>query len=368
MTTRPSGQPAVGDAVGLAGAGEVAGAAAGFPQLLDDVRGALEPLLARVWDEALAEHERYGSAVTRPLEAARALCMRGGKRLRAGLVAVGYCLGSGASEWAPALPVCCAVELLQAYFLIHDDWMDQDRVRRGGPAVHAALESELPSVHLAACGAVLAGDYTLALATRCLSRAVPDNPARLLDRFAQMQLDAVVGQQLDVLGDGRDIEAVYRLKTASYTVFGPLVLGLELCGAAERWAASMEAFAMPSGVAFQLRDDLIGAFGEPALTGKPRGSDVRAGKRTPLVSLAARLADAEGARTIAAALGNSAADAALLEAALGAIEASGARQHVERRIQALAEEALSALEAPIMGARARELLKGVLHSMIQRGA
>jgi len=338
-----------------------------FESLLVDVCRRVDPALEAIWNEAEQEYARYGEAVMQPLAAARALCLRGGKRLRAGLVAVGHCLGSGALDLDAALPVCCAVELLQAYFLIHDDWMDQDRLRRGGPAVHAALESVFASQHLAACGAVLAGDYTLALATRVLARS-PRSVVlpSLLARFAQMQLDAVVGQQLDVLGDGSSLDDVYRLKTASYTVFGPLALGLELSGRGEAAGNALENFATPLGVAFQLRDDLIGAFGATAVTGKPRGSDLLAGKRTPLVAAALKLGTPDAVQAIRAALGNPGASLATLDAALIALEASGAPEHVDARIHGLVEEARQALLVAGFDARGRALLDGVLRTLTER--
>src|SRR5262245_17375293 len=191
---------------------------ASFEELLVSVRGAVDRELAAAWAQVIDEQSSRGLPVLAPLEAARGLCLRGGKRLRAALVAVGFHLGGGDDAVAHVLEACCAVELLQAYFLIHDDWMDRDRLRRGGPAVHAALEGVFASEHLAAAGAVLAGDFTLALATGALARArVPDGRwAAVLQRFAQMQLDAVIGQKLDVLGDGSAIDEVYRLKTGSY--------------------------------------------------------------------------------------------------------------------------------------------------------
>src|SRR4051812_33079470 len=108
-----------------------------FPSVLEGVRRDVEQALVEIWEAARAEHAALGPAVAKPLEAARELCLRGGKRLRAGLVATGYIVGGGGRDVRPCVGVCCAVELLQTYFLIHDDWMDQDSLRRGGPAVHA---------------------------------------------------------------------------------------------------------------------------------------------------------------------------------------------------------------------------------------
>lgn len=344
-----------------------------FPELLSRVRAAVDRELAAIWDAELERHARHGGPVQKPLEAARALCLRGGKRLRAGLVAVGHQLG-GASAGRSVLEVCCAVELLQAYFLIHDDWMDGDRTRRGGPAVHAALDGHFTSSHLAAAGAVLAGDFTLGLATRVLARApVPEGrwPA-LLGRFAQMQIDAVVGQQLDVLGDGSNLEEVYRLKTASYTVLGPLLLGLELGGAGacsvEALGPALEAFAVPLGVAFQLRDDLIGAYAPPSVSGKPLGGDLRAGKRTLLVSAALARRGSSAERLLGSVLGNAQATEEQVLRTLEALESCGARSEVEARIAALEVEARGALRRGPWQKQGQHLLEGLVDVLIHRSS
>lgn len=339
-----------------------------FSELLSTVKNEVDRELVAIWDGVLREHAGRGAPVLQPLDAARALCSRGGKRLRAALVAVGHRLGGGDGR---VLAACCAVELLQAYFLIHDDWMDGDRLRRGGPAVHAALEGQFGSVHLAAAGAVLAGDYTLALATRVLARVeAPEGRwPRVVGRFAQMQLDAVVGQQLDVLGDGSNLEEVYRLKTASYTVLGPLHLGLELCptgGTNGRMLAALEAFAVPLGIAFQLRDDLIGAFADPAVTGKPLGGDLRAGKRTLLVSLALGRRGSDAERLLSSVLGNPQASTGEVQRTLAALDACGARAEVESRITALRRDAAEALDAGAWSPAARALLDGLMTAMLER--
>jgi geranylgeranyl diphosphate synthase type I len=342
-----------------------------FAQVLERLRPRIDEALKRSWEAALRQHGDLGPAVVAPLSAARELCLRGGKRLRAALVAVGYQIASGEEQLDPCLPVCCAVELLHSYFLIHDDWMDQDELRRGGPAVHAALARQFGSVHLGAAAAVLAGDYTLALATRELTRAdlPPERRARVLDRFAAMQLDVVAGQQLDVLGGvtgaAPRLEDVYRLKTGSYTVLGPLELGAALCDISAELGTALEQFAVPLGIAFQLRDDLLGAFGTPAQTGKPRGSDLIAGKRTLL--LQAALTDPRASQRIGAVLGKPAAPVADVEAALEAIHACGARDRVEARIAELTQSSLEVLDSGRFAVAARALLGGVLRALLDRG-
>jgi geranylgeranyl diphosphate synthase type I len=235
--------------------------------------------------------------------------------------------------------------------------------------VHAALELGGASPHLAACGAVLAGDYTLALAMRELSRArvAGERWPALLDRFAALQLDAVVGQQLDVLGDGEGLEEMYRLKTGSYTVLGPLELGIEAAAGRRPPRAELEAFAVPVGIAFQLRDDLIGALADPAVSGKPRGSDLRSGKRSLLIDAALRMAEPSAAELIRGVFGNHEAPAAQVERALAAVLQSGAPQQVESRIAELSAQALAAL-GPGFDAGARFLLEGIRAALLERGS
>jgi geranylgeranyl diphosphate synthase, type I len=341
-----------------------------FVELLSVVRAAVDRELDSIWGAVLEEHAGRGAPVQKPLEAARALCLRGGKRLRAALVAVGQRLGGGGAL-PEVLDACCAVELLQAYFLIHDDWMDGDRLRRGGPAVHAALEEHFASPHLAASGAVLAGDFTLALATRVLARCKPPEGRwpLVLQRFAGMQLDAVVGQQLDVLGDGSELEEVYRLKTASYTVLGPLELGLVWSAASVdplSVGPALQAFSVPLGIAFQLRDDLIGAFADSSITGKPMGGDLRAGKRTMLVNAALARRGSEAEQLLSSVFGNTDAAPALVERTLAALDHCGARAEVEARISQLATEATRALDMGPWRGEQRQLLAGLLHALLER--
>jgi geranylgeranyl diphosphate synthase type I len=183
-----------------------------------------------------------------------------------------------------------------------------------------------------------------------------------------MQLDAVIGQKLDVLGDGSAIDDIYRLKTASYTVQGPLLLGLDLGpGAAPAGAvAALEAFAVPLGIAFQLRDDLIGAFADESVTGKPRGGDVRAGKRTLLHNLALGRRGSEVERALSAVLGDANASDDRVHQALVALEACGARAEVERRIATLSSEASAALDTIPWSAGDRLLLDGLKRALLDR--
>lgn len=224
----------------------------------------------------------------------RELTARGGKRLRAALVLLGYRLAARTADDSVAMPAAAAMELLQTYFLVHDDWMDDDPIRRGGPSVHVALRERYGSDKLGDSGAILAGDYAVSLAQEALLAC--DVPATALlaaaRAFAELQRDVVLGQGLDVLVDSptgdhgltRLMARTHLWKTAAYTTTGPLLVGARLGGASESVQNALRAYGDPLGIAFQLRDDWLGTFGNPEITGKSTESDLRQGKKTAVLA------------------------------------------------------------------------------------
>jgi len=340
-----------------------------FVALLGEVRPELERRLTRYLDERVVETRALGPEVQALAGEVRRLAMRGGKRLRPALVVTGLRSVSSSASTGPALDAGVALELLHTYFLIHDDWMDGDRVRRGGPSVHVALAERFRSEHKGNASAILAGDYAVALACDALAKVETD-PRRLRGAFgvfAQMQLGAVAGQQLDMVGKGRDVELGYALKTGSYTVEGPLKLGALLAGAKPATLDALSRYARPAGVAFQLRDDLLSLFGDPKQTGKPLASDLTSGKRTLLLRLALRRAKAPELKAIRGVVENPAAKVPALRAALGAIEATRAPELVEERIRQLSEQALAQLARGV-SPLGRELLTGATEALSLRRA
>lgn len=339
-----------------------------FLPLLQTVKREVDTRLLGLLDAKVDDAETLGRDVAHLVAALRDLCTRGGKRLRAGLVVAGFRAADAGAPLEPALDAAVAVELLQAYFLIHDDWIDDDDVRRGGPSVHAMLAERLGSQKRGNASAILAGDYASALALEVLSR-VESKAARtdrLLAAFSQMQTDAILGQQLDLSGNGGDTELAYKLKTGSYTVSGPLRLGALLGGAPPDALQALERYAIPTGIAFQLRDDLLDLFGNPRKTGRPRGSDLRAGKQTPLLAAALDRLGPRQRKPIVAVLGKRKASELAVQKAISAIAESGAPEAMEARITALAREALSALEAAQITPEGDELLRGAVSSLTER--
>ncbi|MEI8254274.1 MAG: polyprenyl synthetase family protein [Deltaproteobacteria bacterium] len=336
------------------------------PDVAEIVRRRIDERLTLSLDGAALQARERAREALPTIEQIRALTMRGGKRLRPLMVMSAVeCIAPWESLGEATIDVGAAIELLQTYLLVHDDWIDGDSVRRGGPTVHVALTEAYGNAHLGASVAVLAGDMASSLAQDLIVHA-PMPPERLravLAAYVVMQREVILGQVLDVLGSSA-LDAVHDLKTGSYTVRGPLALGHALAGGSpDAWQA-LEAFAGPVGIAFQLRDDLIGAFGDEQETGKSAASDLRAGKRTAPVSLAIERLDESGRRELEGVLGRD--DDAAVERARALIDGSGARAAVEDRIAALRERALAALIGPSLRVEGARLLSNLAHDMTER--
>lgn len=345
--------------------------ASAFGSLLKKTQLRIEPRLRRVLKKSEKESAHLGPDVAAMLHAIRSLCERGGKRLRPALALVGAACVTDDYDEKLLLEVGVSLELLQAYFLIHDDWMDDDAERRGGPTAHVELAAAFGSEALGARAAILAGDFAQALALGHLVAqpiAVKRLPAGL-KCFADMQMSAVLGQQLDVISaSDTDPELTYALKTASYTVEGPLCLGAALAGGPPSTLATLREFAKPAGIAFQIRDDLVGALGDPVVTGKPRGGDLTAGKNTWLIQHAVRQGSKKQKAAITQVLGKKRATAAQVHEALAALVETGAVRAAEDRIEALCEQANSTLERARLTPGGRLLLAGGLIALSERKA
>ncbi len=339
-----------------------------FLPLLSEVADALVPRLKTVLQESEDQARLRGPEVHQMTQAVTSLCLRGGKRLRPGLCAAGVLATNARASLTLSIEAGISLELLQAYFLIHDDWMDQDDERRGGPTAHIQLARAFGSRALGERGAILAGDHAVGLSQAHLAR-LPTTPARLkkaLICFAEMQLAAVAGQQLDVIGKTTDPELVYELKTASYTVKGPLLLGAVLAGASSKVEKALAAYSLPAGVAFQLRDDLIGVFGASKKTGKPQGGDLKEGKNTPLAREGLLRLKGSERQAFKKVLGNRKATPVEVKRAIALLEKSGARACIEERISRLKEEALSSLRGTPLTTKGQNLLAGAVSALADR--
>jgi geranylgeranyl diphosphate synthase type I len=313
------------------------------------LEAALRAFLAERRPAAVAIDARLGRLVD---ELDSAVCA-GGKRLRPELLAWGYRAGGRELDDA-VVRAAAALELLHTFALIQDDVMDGSATRRGRPASHVnlAAEAQVAPERFGASAAILLGDLSLIWADQLLveSGFPPERLAPGLAVYSEMRTEVTLGQYLDVLAahSRRVTEeqalTVNHYKTASYTVQRPIQLGLALAGAGDELVRSVSGYAIPAGIAFQLRDDVLGAFGDPELTGKPSGQDLRERKPTWLWARMLRLCP-EAERTT---------DVARLRELM--VE-SGALADAEAKIEALCGEARAAAERlPVDAALVCELL------------
>lgn len=339
-----------------------------FRALLKQVRRDVDTRLAALFQRKLTEAEPLGHDVVALVDALRDLTMRGGKRFRPALLFAAYHAVDDGAPDATALDAGAALELLQTYLLVHDDWMDRDDVRRGGPAVHALLAHHYGSRTMGDAAALLAGDYASAIALEALSsvKTTGDRIAHAVMLFAQIQQDAIRGQQIDLGGRSENIEVMHDLKTGSYTVRGPMLLGATLAGASPELLARLTRFSQPLGVAFQLRDDLLGAFGNPKETGKPFGSDIRSGKKTALVDEALSRIGPGDRHTLTETLGRRDATDTQTKSIVAMFDRSGARAAVERRLNQLVKKAIGALDGGGLSKRGTSWLLGAATALTTR--
>ena len=297
---------------------------------------------------------------------------RGGKRLRPAFLAAGV-LAADEDPSAPSVvDLGAAVELLHAFALIHDDVMDGSASRRGAPALHVQFSVEHDrrggrgeSRRFGEGLAVLAGDLAHVYADRLVPAV-----AAVRAVWDELRVELTMGQYLDVRGAGLDSgdpdrsRRIATLKSGRYTIVRPLHLAAALTGRSDL-AEPFAAFGEPLGRAFQLRDDVLGAFGSTAVTGKPAGDDLREAKPTLLLELARRAAD-RAQRRVLDHVGRPDLGEAAIEAIREILVATGALAAVEAEIESDAARALVALDETELPAEGRAALLELHDAVVRR--
>ena len=297
--------------------------------------------------------------------------LSGGKRLRPVFAYWGWRAVATEAPDPAVLLLFSALELLHASALVHDDVIDASSTRRGRPTTHVRFASmhrdrnwRGSPEQFGISAAILVGDLAHAWADDIVAQLPadslsPDARRRVRRVWADIRTEVLGGQYLDIVAEASAAESiesamtVATFKTACYTVTRPLQLGVAAAADRPDVAAAFAQFGTDLGVAFQLRDDVLGVFGDPAVTGKPSGDDLRSGKRTVLVAEAIELADKSdplAARLLRTSIGTRLTDLQVSDLR-EVIESVGALAAAERRIGALTERALTTLAAaPINGA------------------
>jgi geranylgeranyl diphosphate synthase type I len=310
----------------------------------------------------------------------------GGKRLRP-LFAYAGLIASGATPTREIVRAISSLELLQACALIHDDLMDRSDTRRGKPAIHRHFEILHQSsamnglaTQFGEAAAVLLGDLALVWSDQMLNTSGISTQSLLAAHIIhdEMRVELMAGQYLDVREAGEKTYSaerslrIARYKSGKYTIERPLHIGAVI-GKPEKadhapLLDALSRYGLPLGEAFQLRDDMLGIFGDPDVTGKPAGDDLREGKRTVLIAMTLEALDETGRAELLAHLGQPDISLVKIEELRALITSSGAVEKVENLIEKLTNDSLAAIEDPSIHPSSREFLTYIALSAVKRSA
>lgn len=341
-----------------------------IPPSLSRIAGLVDTRL----DELLtAERARWGALdadLIGPIDDIARLVLAGGKRLRPAFCYWGFVGAGGDPDDARVIDAGGAFELMHAFALFHDDVMDDAASRRGEPTVHSVYADRHTTNGWAGESrrfgegvAILVGDLAFVYADALLHRAVSPagSPAGSAASSAvasdvwqiwnELRIELNIGQFLDIAGgvervrDLERAERICRYKSGKYTIERPLHLGAVLAAPHRRdeLLAGLSAYGLPLGDAFQMRDDVMGAFGDERLTGKPVGGDLIEGKPTPLLARAVAAAT-PAQRAVLERVGSPELDAVAVAEIQQVIVDTGALDDLERHISALTAAAIAALD------------------------
>ena len=336
----------------------------------------VEDELQKFFNEKKKEVEHWSSKEA--TEILEEYTLRGGKRVRAILMIVGYKMMGGENEEA-IIKASTSLELIQSYLLIHDDIMDESELRRGKATVHKIYEEKHLKMgfggrpkRFGESMAIILGDLADAYAMQILASSDfhPELKVKAIHKLNEIIEYTGYGQIIDIYSGvmenfrEEDLLLLHKYKTARYTIEGPLALGIILAG---KEPAGIEKFAIPVGIAFQLQDDILGLFGNEEELGKPVTSDLAEGKKTLLIIKALENGNEEDRRIILEALGNPAVTYEQLERVREVVKCTGSLEYSRSLAERMVEEAKNSLKAmDVENEEMREFLLWLSDYMIKR--
>ena len=338
------------------------------PSSLSHIARRVDARLQLLLDTERTRWSAFDTDLTQPIDEIARLVLAGGKRLRPAFCHWGFVGAGGNPDDQRVIDAGAAFELMHAFALFHDDVMDGSATRRGEPTTHIVM-SELheknswvgESRRFGEGAAILVGDLAFVYADQLLLGA----PQPVWSIWNELRVELNFGQYLDMLGSANSerrlvkAERICRYKSGKYTIERPLHLGAVLAAPekAEQLLPALSAYGLPLGDAFQMRDDVMGAFGETSVTGKPVGDDLREGKPTPLMAMATARANA-AQLGILQLVGNTVLNDAQVADVQAVIRETGALDQLEQLITSLTDEAIAAIgEAPLSQEARNELVE-----------
>ncbi|MDR2896369.1 MAG: polyprenyl synthetase family protein [Propionibacteriaceae bacterium] len=312
--------------------------------------------------------------------------IRGGKHIRPAFCYWGYVAAAGYEQLPPAavLEIAASLDLLHLAALVHDDLIDQSDSRRGGPSAHRFFQFwhnqnglRADDAHFGRSAALLFGDLLLSWSMSMVEQTsiAADRLKRARPYLDAVRTEVLAGQYLDLLHQARPFEGVDLLreaglvmgfKTAKYTVARPLQIGAALGLAASGVQQGLSAFGTHVGYAFQMRDDLLGLFGDPQITGKPTGDDLREGKKTVVIGYALQGASAGDAQRLRLMLGDPTLTDDQVDEACQIVQRSGAVEATEKAIMTEATAGMKYLQRLDISPTGADALSALVHACVER--
>ncbi len=322
------------------------------------------------FDNKIEEASRISNYTQEVAANAKEYTLRGGKRLRPIFFIYGYkCFSDDNIE--AIIEASISIELMQSYLLIHDDIMDEDELRRGKPTFHIVYknicEREFKKKGTLKFGeniALIVGDLLEAYGEEVLANSPfkCEYVMKALRKYAEMVKNVGYGQILDVMSEKKgnitedEILMIHKLKTASYTIEGPLQIGAILAGAKGEDLLIMSDYGIPLGLAFQIQDDILGLFGSEEKIGKPVGSDIREGKKTLLILHALEKCGEKETEIITRALGNEDVTMDEIDIIRDIVRETGSLDYSQKLVKEKTEKAIQAIEGSNFRDEAKQFL------------
>jgi len=337
------------------------------PAAITTVAAPVEARLRSILESERSRWVTIDADLAAPLDVLTRFVLDGGKRLRPAFCHWAFVGSGGAPGHSSVIDAGAAFEMLHAFALIHDDVMDGSSLRRGESTVHVTFDADHQKSALSGEArrfgegiAILIGDLAEVYADRLMSNA----PAAAFEVWNELKIELNIGQFLDVLGAARggvDLQTarrIVRYKSGKYTIERPLHVGAALAGRLDELEEPLSHYGEPLGEAFQLRDDILGTFGDTARTGKPVGDDLREGKPTPILAIALERATPTQLRTLER-IGCLDLNIEEILAIQTVFTDTGALAEIESSISQLTAQAIKALEMIDVTAEARQALEAL---------
>jgi geranylgeranyl diphosphate synthase type I len=336
--------------------------------------------LANFFRDKLKEMEKVGPSAKNAVKCIRELTLAGGKRLRAAFMHWGY-VGAEGKEVGKIIEASMSIELTHIFLLIHDDIIDRDDFRHGVSTIHKRYENlakkyykKTDAKHFGDSMAIIVGDMAAAFGNEIIfnSKFKPEIVLKALDKLQEIVSVTVSGEIFDVILEAKgsatekEVLEVHRNKTAKYTVEGPLHLGAMLAGADGKMLRDLSDYAIPVGTAFQIQDDILGAFGNEKKLGKPVCSDLREGKQTLLVVKALENSDRHQKRMIEELLGKKEATEEEIEEFRQIVRNTGSLEYSQALARKLIDRGKEALKSSSLAGGTKEFLSGIADYIVNR--